>query len=275
MSSTRDIILFDSATILLKGPNGTGKTAAAATFKKHKDGKIYFFDFDGKMDTVRFMFPEWDIEYGFFGLHNFKEFMDKFERLQDKCDYDTIVIDSFTSLSMTVVNHQLGVKSVKKNTAGMPVTGWEEINGETVWIGKMLDISKVLREYRKKIVIWTAHPINKMEIVDGQQIRTRPITAYGPKIGSIAPSAFSEIYHFEVEKTSLAAGAPLTRVCYTQNTGEDYAKSSLGLPAKLDFTSKYFYDVIKENIGKVNPMPQHTSPALSPTVPNLLSKIGG
>ncbi len=254
MPNTKDMNLLErGSTFLFKGTNGFGKTAAAASFFKHKSGKIRFYDFDAKMNTAKLLYPEANIDYRFFGIHNFKDFMDEFESLQDKCDWDVIVVDSLTSLTITCVNHQLDTKAVRKNAAGMPVTSFDEVNGETVWIGKMLDISRYLKEVKNKHIIWTAHPVAKTEITSDGAQKSTPLLAYGPKIGSIVPSAFDEIYHFTTERTSLAAAAP-ERIVFTQEVGGDYAKSSLGLPAKLKWTNRNFYNVIKENMMKNVPL---------------------
>ena len=251
MSNTKDIVLFESGMFMLKGENGSGKTAAAGAFHKHKTGKIYFFDIDGKMDTIKHMYPNADVEYDFYGLHNFDQLLVKLEGLQHNCPYDVVVLDSFTSLSMTIVNNSLNKKSSGgKAIQGVQVPTWDEINVETAMLGKMLDICKILSVHKKKIVIWTAHPISKTEIVGGATVRSRPITCYGNKIGSIAPSYFSEIYNFTVEKTSMKAGDPLTRVCYTQNQGEDFAKSALGLPPRMEWTGKNFYDLLSSNVKR-------------------------
>lgn len=272
MPSTKDIELFDSGMFLFKGENGTGKTGAAASFHLIKPGaKVFFFDFDGKMNTVKHMFPTIDVQYESYGINNFGAFLNDFEKLQTNCPYDVIVVDSLTTLTMTLVIYMLQKKgdnakvpADQKDGQGRPkilaggiqVTTWDEVNGETVLVGKMLEISKILSAMKGKYVIWTAHPIERTAVVDGKVVRSRPITCYGNKVNYMVPSYFSEIYHFGFEKKGFNKDNTVknSRVIHTQTVEDDFAKSSLGLPEIIDWTNKFnFCNILKAEFEKAHP----------------------
>src|SRR5215204_2929343 len=114
MPKTSSITLGGRFRGLFVGANGTGKTIAAASFP----GDVKIFDFDDRIDPVRLFYPKReDIEYITVGAHStqrsdlidFKEFCTEFENLQDRCPWDAIVLDSYTSFSATAIMYQMGL----------------------------------------------------------------------------------------------------------------------------------------------------------------------
>lgn len=248
MPNTREIDLWKAFKILLVGPNGRGKSIAAASF--HELGPITFRDFDGRMKPVKLIYPNADIDYVSYGVNNYKMFENWLEDIQKvPPPFKTIVIDSLTGLSMTNVMYQLSVKGkLKVGAAGLPSTSWNEINNETVSIGKVLEVMKVMYEKHGINVIVTAHPVTKTEIGEGDKEtkRSESLVAYGPKIGGIAPGYFDEIYRIAIRKTSMEG--PLRRLALTNLTSKDddiMAKSALGLPNELDITDGLYDALMK------------------------------
>lgn len=243
MPNTKDIVLGGRGMYLFIGENGSGKTCAAASFPT----PIKFFDFDGRMKPVKLMYPDKDVDYDTYGPNNFQSFKADLESLQNFCKFKTIVIDSITSLSVTLINYQLKFRSGeggKKVAGGILVTGWDEINGETVVISQVLDVCKVL----PCNVIFTAHPINRTEIIKGVSVRSRSIVAYGNKVSSIVPGYFDEVYSFQIEPP-ISTNDKAKRFILTQHIGEDFAKTALPVPNKIDFTDKSLYDEIQAAIS--------------------------
>lgn len=229
---------------LFVGESGTGKTCAAASFPT----PMKIFDFDGRMKPIKLMYPDKDIEYDTYGPKNMQAFITEFNGLYDYCKYKTVVIDSLTSLSVSLINFQLRFrdqKGAKKVGGGIVVTGWDEINGETVSVCQVLDICKMLPSH----VILTAHPITKTEIVDGLSKRSRALVAYGPKVGSLVPGYFDEVYHFTVEPP-ISLKERAKHIIVTQNIGEELAKSALPLPTSIDITNKPLYDLLQGYVAE-------------------------
>ena len=186
MPSTFDIQLGGRIMALFISDNGSGKTVAAASFP----GPIHFWDFDGRMQPVKLFYPDRrDITYDTVGIEeirpsgaypgciSFMDFAKRFEDLQDRCPYNTIVVDSITALTATSVGFQLGIKSRegkgKKLSSGIQVPSWDEFNGETSVVQQILDDAKVL----PCNVIFTAHPVDKNVDIGGTLKKARSIAA--------------------------------------------------------------------------------------------------
>lgn len=259
-----DIQLGGRMMVLLKGPFKTGKTVAAASWPR----PIHFYDFDGRMAPLKlfyrndpgitfqtvgpFSIPSHDII-------SYKEFCQEFENLQDRCDFATVVLDSFTSLSNTAITFQLGVASnaVQKvkdkigrlNASGIRLPGFDEYNGETTSITQVLDVAKILPCH----FLMTCHPINKVETNDGKVKRISTIASYGQKIASIAPAYFDEVYHFRVQSGATEAEGS-RRFIRTATDGDDFAGTALPLPVEIEFTNKRLYNEIYKIIQEYNAM---------------------
>ena len=258
MPRTSDIVLGGRLMVMLKADNGSGKTVFAASFP----GPIKFFMFDGsKLDVVKLFFPNrTDIEYDIYGARETKfrdangqpvhiksliQFADEFNKLQDYCPYATVVLDSFTSFSVTCVTFQLDVRSGSEQSnknplrskGGLVIPDFDEYKGETTLVTQSLDVSKVLPCH----VIWTVHPLPKLETSGqgaGMKVsKTTSIAAYGAKTAAMAPSYFNEIWHLETRTDSSVPGGR-ARIVHTQTIGDQFAKTALPLPPSFDITNK-------------------------------------
>lgn len=249
MPSSKDINVKDEpGKYLFVGENGTGKTIAAASF--YKAGPIRFHEFDGRMKPVKSFFPEADINYDDFGTDNFRRFVDEIEELEKECRWKTVVLDSVTTASTTCVVFQLKVKDKLKTTkAGLPATSWDEINGETVLFTQLLESLKVIHKKHGVNIIWTAHPVPKMEIAsEGEAAkRVTSLAAYGNKIPALIPGYFDEIYNFQKEKMEMSG--PFNHVAYTVPKNTLPGKTAFsGMPERINFTGKNFYELLMEKI---------------------------
>lgn len=241
MAYTADIIPGGRFVGLFVGGQGSGKTVAAASFP----GPIMFYAFDDRMAPVKRFYPtRRDIQYKVVGSYkskrrdyiDFREFCDEFENFQDRCDFATIVIDSITSYTATVIRYQLNKKGKTqgRHLAGfIEVPTWDEFNGETQAVVETIELSKVLPAH----VIFTAHPIDKTEILPGDVVRrTQSITAFGNKTPSFVPPYFDEIYNFT--KESAGVGVDPKRIVITQAAEDTLCKTALPLPNRFEITNK-------------------------------------
>lgn len=257
MAFTHSIRLGGRLTALFVGGQGSGKTVAAASFP----GPIMFYDFDGRMDPVKAYYPDrMDIEYKVVSAYdappnrhdviNFRQFCDEFESLQQRCDYATVVIDSITSYTATVVRWCLNRKAKEKRKGKrlgdfIEVPTWDEFNAECQAVVETIEIAKILPCH----VIFTAHPIDKTEIIkkgegEGNETvrRSQSITAFGNKTPSFVPNYFNEIYNFV--KVSKGEGYDPDRHVLTQAGDDTLCKTSLRLPPMLDITNKGLFKVL-------------------------------
>lgn len=252
MAYTADITLGGRFVGLFIGVNGSGKTVGAASFP----GPIMFYAFDDRMTPVKRFYPNRrDIQYKVVGSYpspgrrdyiDFKEFCDEFENYQNRCDFATIVIDSITSYTATVIRYQLNKKGKTKgkHLAGfIEVPTWDEFNGETQAVVETIELSKVLPCH----VIWTAHPVDKTEIGAGDVVKkTQSITAFGNKTPSFVPNYFDEIYNFT--KENAGTGLDPRRWVVTQ-AGEDVlCKTALPLPPRFEITNQPMFNVIQSHL---------------------------
>lgn len=245
---TKDIDLTKRFMIALIGHTGSGKSVAAASFAKI--GPIKFFDFDGRMKSVRKVYPEYDIDYDTYGPETLQtKFRTEFNNLGKSCPWKTIVLDSLTSLSMTAITSQLMMKGLdqsKTNKGGLAVTGWDEINGETVFISQLLDLCKVL----PCNVIMTFHPIERTVGAEGKTEKITTVVSYGHKINQISLNYFDEVYFLEVDK-GFTDKDPTRRIAFTDTSTKAIAKSALPIPTKLDITNG-LYEAIMSNLETSN-----------------------
>lgn len=244
---------------LFVGANGSGKTIAGASFP----GNGLILDYDGRVAPVRFFYPKrTDIEYWTIGLDgdsrsdviDFTDGLKKIEDLQDRCPYDWVMMDSYTTYSAVAVLHQMGLRSgdVKKTKGGLPIPDWDEYKGET---GVMLQILEILKILPCNIII-TAHPIYAAKTtkqggstndVLASMIKGSSIASYGWKTASLLPNYFNEMYYFWVDAPT-AAGLDVKRKVQTVSAGDVVCKTALPLPAVMDITNLQFYDVMQSHL---------------------------
>lgn len=274
-----DLVLESQSSLLFKGPFGHSKTCAAATFAQ--DGPIWIAYWDKKKPVELFHFfhkiikrPDLlrNIEYDIYNSHNANEYLNKMIQLTKDCRYFAIINDSVTNMTSAAVNWSLGFRDDRKNKDKLKVIpDFDEYKVETSLVTQALDISKSLPCH----IIWTCHPVPSIKIEgSGSSIKvtkTNPIVTYGSKVAGIVPGNFSEIYHFSKQSNwDAASGKSSTKyIVNTENVGDDFAKSNLGLRGEFDITNKLFYEVWKEEIKKLkeemtNAVKEHEAKPINP-----------
>jgi hypothetical protein len=246
---------------LFVSPTGRGKTIAASSWP----GKTLVLDFDGRHRPIIDWYPE-RVKAGDFVVEetNPANFWSKFKPCIDELckfnPYQNIILDGITTLSTTTVVMQMLVKGSwadwgnkktdegkgqKVNTGGVMVPSWDEFNGEAMIISTLLE---TLKSFKCNLFV-TAHPIQRTAI-DAKKKASKytSITTFGPKIESIIPAYFDEVWYFDyVVDTDNMGKEVIKRTCYTSPC-EDYmeAKTALKVPKSFDYTDKNLYDCVKE-----------------------------
>lgn len=248
---------------LLVGATGRGKTIAATSWP----GKTLILDFDGRHRPV----IDWHadrVTAGDFTVEevtaeNFwKVFQPLVVSLAQFNPYQNILLDGVTSLSTSTVIMQMMAKGgfrffnpkeknegVKVVSGGVQVPSWDEFNGEAMVISTLLESLRSL----KCNFFLTAHPVQRTAIENKKATKYTSITTFGPKIESIIPTYFDEVWFFDykLDYDQVAKQEVIRRTCYTQPQ-PDYmeAKSALKMPATIDYTGKNLYDCVKPYLNE-------------------------
>ena len=236
---------------LLKGDPGCGKSIAAATFALN--GPQYIFDFDGKFAAIYNFFtniipcPEIiaNIEYDRFSNYN-----DAAEKLQHIIDYEpnkytggvvwdtlTTCVDSILTQVQTIKGADPNKKGKLKMVGGIQVGDIEDYNAESAALTRMIQAAKF---HLPVHFLMLAHVvrIETPQLKGGIKI-TRQLLTAGKKVAAKLPAYFDESWHLTADEGSSSLGGNKYLV-RTTASGEDWARTSLPLPATMDVTGKKF-----------------------------------
>jgi hypothetical protein len=245
---------------LFKGDPGTAKSPAAASYPEP-----YVLDLDGRIDSIiNYWAPkEKDVKFDTI-INDYPKLCEKMEALLRYNPYQTIVIDSITTLARSLhalIFQARGAGSqarqgrrdneekerIYMNSAkipgkfdGIPRLEIDDYMTENNGIIQILDACRVLHNGGKGCnVIVIAHVVEvENKDLKGRVTRTRSIMTGGRKIAAEIPVYFNEAYHFY---NTAAGGFEIL----TKADGEDWAKTALPLPERIDFTGKNLYDEIQ------------------------------
>lgn len=242
---------------LLKGPWGFGKTIAAASFAKMGPVHLAYWDKKEPIELIQFYkrhCPEVlrNLEYDTYGAHNAGEYLTFLQRQIKDCRYVALINDSVTNMTSGAVNWSLGFRDTKKKDKDKIIPDWDEYKVETSLVTQALDICTSLPCH----IIWIAHPVQSIKVEgSGASIKVtkvNPIVSYGSKVAGIIPGRFSEIYQFsKLSNWDTNAGKSIFKyLVSTEQIGDDYAKSNIGLSCEMDITNELFYDVWKAEVTK-------------------------
>lgn len=269
MPSIEELKLGEPTTTLIKGPNGYGKTIAAASYP----APVFDCDFDGRVDPLSWFYRgerKKEIYYQNYGIHNLFPFLDMLDRLlaEGVISLDgrifrpgTVIVDSVTSLSITSINYQMNERRLqykrkpdnkqKRTPSGILLPDWDEYSGETMIFTQVLDVCKAIPKRHGIHIIFTAHPIAGTSVKRDEEgkvsvtTKVSPIIAIGKKPAELTPNYFNEIYHLGLAQ-SMNIGSKAKRIAFTQTIGDDMAKTAMPLPPSFEWTDLLFYDRLIE-----------------------------
>lgn len=264
MPSTLDTNLNPGLFGLFKGEPNSGKSTCALSFPG-----VYVFDFDRKMPTIamkHFSGKEihWDTFKDVFEVSN------KLKEFQISCPYETLVVDSVTSLSTLVLNSIGDVKGEdvmsmlqrSKDQRVKPgeikkidVMGIDYYNAESNFFERyFLDVLKLLwaKEGNPKNIIVLAHIIKYDSAPDLKTkavTTTKTLVTAGRKVGAFILSRFDEDYTFVLESEPFT-NTGTKRICQTVPLDDNQSRNATNLPEKIDFTNNPdFYSIYKQYMG--------------------------
>ena len=139
------------------------------------------------------------------------------------------------------------------NVGGIPVNSMEDYKAEASAFQELIAVLKDIHSFHKVNVILIAHVIGARKPEDGASSThfARIIVTGGQIISAKIPAYCSEVYHFDVEQQANADREGHYGLL-TVHTGNDFARTSLPLPQRINFNNdplyeKYILPAIKAN----------------------------
>ena len=162
--------------VLIYGKSGTGKTTFGCCFPKP-----YCFDFDKGMLSQRGRDVEFDT------YTSYQEFEVEFKMMESDCPYDTIILDSVTTMQEYLMDMILVA-----NRRQMPT-----MNEWNVLIATLKDLFMRLTKMSKHLVV-VAHEQVLQDEITGEML-VRPLIV-GKKLPAQLPLWFDEVYRMQVSR---------------------------------------------------------------------------
>lgn len=231
---------------MLKGEPGTRKSTAALSYPEPQ----YWISTDRKMEALQLPAKRWgvnmkNIEYD--DYTNWDAPKARLERLQVNCPYQTIVVDSITSIGDCMTSQ---VKKNKKSDGGgkvignINVSGLEEYNAESSAFQELIALLKDIHSYHKVNIILIAHVVGQRQNNDANKLthHSRVIITGGDKISGKIASYMTEVYHFNVRADFNIDSGTGKYGLFTSHVGNDYARTALPLDREIIFNDDPLYE---------------------------------
>jgi len=265
MPKASNMQMDSNFSFLFKGGPGMAKTCAAASAAILGPVHISYWDKQKPVELEKYFRhiikrPELldNIDYDVYGATNANEWLNKIFEWGDKgCRYVAVITDSLTTLTSGAVGWSMGFKDGKKFSRDPKdlnlIPDWDDYKIETSMVVQALDVLMSLNTN----VIWTAHPLTqtKLDATESGKIQrvtqTTSLVTYGNKVAGLVPGRFTEIYHFGKEIDYNTNPTSTKYMCYTDSIGDDFARSALLLPERIDHTNRLFFEVWKEALDKL------------------------
>lgn len=237
---------IDHLFCMLKGEPGTRKSTQALSFPTPQ----FWISTDRKMEALTLPAKRWGVDTKLIEYENYTDWDQpkaKLKQFQLNCKPKTIIVDSITSLGDNMNSQTRKAKRSDGGTGKMigtiSVNGLEEYNAESAAFQELIDMLKDIHSFHKCNIILIAHVVGQRKNDDANKLthHSRVIITGGDKISGKIASYMTEVYHFDV-KAGFSENDEGTYGLYTSHTGNDYARTSLPLPKRIDFGNNPLYD---------------------------------
>ena len=240
---------------MIKGESGSGKSIQANSFPE-----VYNFDFDHRLQAVKRFYakrnPEKKIHGRSYQVNEFPAMYKEVETWAERgrCPYQTINFDTSTTIIEAILHY---VNVAKGSTQSKAKTAEGDVGfGMSLKLGILSlpplddfrwlikgfqDILALARQIDNVHVILCCH-VQQVSEKKGKTTVSRSVLA-NQGLAQKLPVSFDEIYHMDVE-TGILSTEKTKRIIVTEHSGDDFARTSLNLPARIDVTDKFIYDHI-------------------------------
>jgi hypothetical protein len=151
-------------------------------------------------------------------------------------------------------------QSAGKLIAGIAVNEIEDYNAESAALQELIALTKDICTFHNVNIILIAHVVQAeyRNTANNTTHISRTIVTAGKKVAPKIPAYCGEVYHFNI-KGGMEVGAGGSYTLLTEHTGDDFARSALGLPREIAFGEKPLYETwIKPAIENLKNMPTTT-----------------
>jgi hypothetical protein len=264
MPSMNDID-FNGLYVMLKGEPGTRKSTQALSYP----GPQFWFSWDRKMEGIYLPMKKWGIDPSTISYEDYEDWNKpraKLEQFQLNCPYKTLVFDSITSMADMTLRQTMKLKygqtkksggTAGKLVAGIAVNEIEDYNAESSALNELIALTKDINKFHKVNIILIAHVV-KAEYRDTTKNVThisRQIVTAGKNVAAKIPAYCLEVYHFNIKK-GFIEGQGGDYSLLTEHTGDDFARTALGLDREIVFGDRPLYnDWVKPAIEKMKSNP--------------------
>jgi hypothetical protein len=200
----------------------------------------------------------------------------KLEQLQVNCPFKTIIVDSITSMGDAMTSQVRKIKksgggdSKGKTIGGISVSGLEEFNAESGAFKDLIAMLKDIHKFHKVHVVLIAHVVGQRKDNEGDNTthHSRIIVSGAAQISAKIASYVTEAYHFNISKGFKEDTGDSKFGLFTRHMGNDYARTSLPLPQRIDFNDEPLYEkwilpaIIQQT--KEKPIERITTPPTPP-----------
>ncbi len=252
---------------MFKGEPGTLKSTQALSFPTPQ----YWFSWDRKMSALMLPMRYWGIDPKQITYDDYDDWnkpQKKLEQLQVNCPYKTIVCDSITSCADMALRQGMKLKAGQtrqsgaqagKFVAGIPVNELEDYLAEASALSELVALTKDIHTFHKVNIIIIAHVIQaEYRDVKGETHFSRTIVTAGKRIAPKIPAYCGEVFHFNIEKP-IVVGGEGNYALLTTHTGDDFARTTLPLPKKIEIGYDPLYEKhLKPAINKLKEKPPPT-----------------
>ena len=241
---------FKSLYTMFKGEPGLRKSTQALSYP----GPQYWFSWDRKMDGIYLPMKKWGIDPKSIHYDSYEDWNKakvKLEKFQSECPYKTLVFDSLTSCADMTLRQTVKLKygitrssgaAAGKLIAGIAVNEIEDYNAESAALQELIALTKDIQSYHKINIILIAHVVQAEYRNTTNQTThiSRTIVTAGKKVAPKIPAICEEVYHFNIKRGfDSSQGGAYTLL--TEHTGDDFARTGLGLPKEIEFGDKPLY----------------------------------
>lgn len=253
--------------VMLKGEPGTRKSTHALSYPR----KQFWFSWDRKMSGILVPAKKWGIPLNEIDYEDYDDWNKpriKLEQFQVQCPYKTLVFDSLTSCADMTLRQTLKLKAgttrqsgakAGKQIAGISVNEIEDYNAESSALNELVALTKDIHAFHKVNIILIAHVMDASytNVTTQSTIISRTIVTAGKRVAAKIPAYCTEVYHHGIEK-SMVEGQGGDYIAITENTGNDFARTALGLPTKLLLSGEksLYGDYVLPAIEKLKNQPE-------------------